>query len=307
MSIKISIIVPVYNAGKYLAQCLDSLINQTMREIEILCVNDGSADESLSILKKYVEKDLRVTIITQKNAGVSAARNNGILHAKGQYIMFVDADDWIDLDTCEIVWKEVKKEKADVIIWPYVREYDNRSLKKSIFNKSKIVFRGKAVERNLHRRYVGMIDRELSVPENIDVLNPVCAKIYNKQIICNNNISFHIRQTSSEDLLFNLYVFEKVKCAVYVNKFMYHYRRNDMSSQTRKYRSDVVEQFEKLHTEIFQYITTRNYSNEYYNALSNRITLSLIGLCLNVVGGGGIAYFKVPGKLKKYYRGSLLL
>lgn len=96
--IKISVIVPVFNAEKYLKMCLNSLVSQTLKNIEIICIDDGSTDNSLAILDKFKSKDDRIKIIKQKNYGVSMARNNGISEAQGEYIGFVDADDWVDKD-----------------------------------------------------------------------------------------------------------------------------------------------------------------------------------------------------------------
>ena len=109
----ISIIVPVYNVEKYLAECLDSLINQTYQYIEIICVNDGSVDNSKSILEEYASKDYRIKIINQNNQGLSAARNPGMREASGKYIMFVDSDDWIDLCTCKEAVISAEKNHAD--------------------------------------------------------------------------------------------------------------------------------------------------------------------------------------------------
>ena len=94
---KISIIVPVYNTEKFLEKCLNSLIKQTLKDIEIICINDGSIDNSLQILRKFANKDKRIQIINQTNSGLSIARNAGINKATGEYIGFVDSDDWVDL------------------------------------------------------------------------------------------------------------------------------------------------------------------------------------------------------------------
>ena len=99
--VKISIIVPVYNVEKYLPECLESLIHQTLKDIEIICINDGSTDNSLSILKDYAKKDSRIRIINKENWGISAARNSGINTAMGDFLSFIDSDDWIDLDFFE--------------------------------------------------------------------------------------------------------------------------------------------------------------------------------------------------------------
>lgn len=92
---KVSIIVPVYNAQKYLSQCLDSLLNQTLKETEIICVDDGSADDSVDIINQYSSKDRRVKLIRQKNSYAGVARNNGLKQAAGEYVVFVDADDFL--------------------------------------------------------------------------------------------------------------------------------------------------------------------------------------------------------------------
>ena len=103
--VKISIIIPVYNVEKYLHECLDSIINQTFTDIEIICVDDGSTDKSSEILEEYEQKDKRFTVISQPNKGVSAARNRGMQQAKGKYIMFVDSDDWLAHNACEQAYK----------------------------------------------------------------------------------------------------------------------------------------------------------------------------------------------------------
>ena len=118
---KVSIIVPVYNVEKYLRKCLDSLINQTLKDIEIICVNDGSKDNSLKILEEYSKKDNRIIVINQENAGLSVARNSGMKIAKGQYIGFVDSDDWIDLDYYEKLYYSATSNDADIAVGGIIR------------------------------------------------------------------------------------------------------------------------------------------------------------------------------------------
>ena len=107
MNCRVSVIVPVYNVEKYLKQCLDSLINQTLEDIEIICVNDGSTDSSLNILEEYQNKDNRIKIISQENKGVSAARNLGLKNAKGEYLLFIYADDWVELNALEELFNNI--------------------------------------------------------------------------------------------------------------------------------------------------------------------------------------------------------
>ena len=114
--IKVSVIVPVYNVEPYLRRCLDSLVNQTLKDIEIICINDCSPDNSLSILREYAEKDGRINVIDfEKNQGVSVARNAGIESAKGEYIGFVDPDDYVDLDFYEKLHEKAKETDADMV------------------------------------------------------------------------------------------------------------------------------------------------------------------------------------------------
>ena len=119
--IKVSIIVPVYNTEKYLAKCLDSLINQILQDIEIVCVNDGSTDNSLDILNEYASKDSRIKIINQENKMQGAARNAGTTIATGEYIGFVDSDDWVDLDYYEKLYNCAKKYDSDIALATNVR------------------------------------------------------------------------------------------------------------------------------------------------------------------------------------------
>lgn len=111
---KVSIIIPVYNMEQYLIKCLDSVINQTLQDIEIICINDGSTDHSLEILKEYASKDNRIIIIDKENGGLSSARNAGIKKSTGEYIGFVDSDDWISLDYFELLYNTATKHNADI-------------------------------------------------------------------------------------------------------------------------------------------------------------------------------------------------
>lgn len=114
--IKVSIIVPVYNNEKYLEKCINSIVKQTLKEIEIILVDDGSTDKSLNILKNYESKDKRIKVLSQVNMGPSCARNKGLHIAKGEYVGFVDSDDWIDLDFYEKLYNAAKKYNADISV-----------------------------------------------------------------------------------------------------------------------------------------------------------------------------------------------
>lgn len=116
----ISVIIPVYNVEKYLSVCLDSVLNQTFKDLEIICINDGSKDNSINILNEYKKRDGRIVIIDKKNAGVSSARNDGIKYATGDYIHFLDADDFLDSDYYEKMINVIKKYKTDIAVSGFV-------------------------------------------------------------------------------------------------------------------------------------------------------------------------------------------
>lgn len=133
----VSIVVPVYNVERYLRQCLDSLVNQTYQNVEIICVDDGSTDRSGEILNQYGESDARISVFYVENAGVSSARNKALSYASGKYIMYVDSDDWIDVRTCEKAVFKAEEQAADLVMWPYIREFPDHSVPKAIFQRKK--------------------------------------------------------------------------------------------------------------------------------------------------------------------------
>ncbi len=131
---KISVILPIYNTSKYLRQCLDSIVNQTLKDIEIICIDDGSTDNSLDIVKEYTAKDPRVKFLTQPNQGQGVARNKGIDLAEGEYIGFVDTDDWIELNMYQKMYTTAIENNCDLVFCNYERFYE-KSKKRAIANK----------------------------------------------------------------------------------------------------------------------------------------------------------------------------
>lgn len=128
---KVSIIVPIYNVESYLSKCLDSLINQTYKDIEIICVNDGSKDNSLSVAERYKEKDSRVKVYTKENGGLSDARNFGIEKAQGEYLCFVDSDDYIDKELLELSYNMGKENNSDIVCFDMYYVWSNDNLEYS--------------------------------------------------------------------------------------------------------------------------------------------------------------------------------
>ncbi|MGN1124999.1 MAG: glycosyltransferase family 2 protein, partial [Candidatus Gastranaerophilaceae bacterium] len=132
---KVSVIIPIYNVEQYLARCLDSVINQTYKNLEIICVNDCSPDNSINILEEYSQKDNRIKIIQrEKNGGLSAARNSGFDIAVGEYVYFLDSDDWIDLDYIEKMVAIASKYDSDIVLnTNIVYEYSDKPSKEFVW------------------------------------------------------------------------------------------------------------------------------------------------------------------------------
>lgn len=282
MSNMISIIVPVYNSELYLKKCLDSIISQTYENIEIICVDDNSSDDSLRILQEYEKKDHRIKVIQKANEGVSLARNVGLDVAHGDYILFVDSDDWIDISTCEVALKKITEETADLVMWSYIRERETESSKKQIFDCD-IIFEGKKVQEKLHRRMIGIVEDELARPENADALCTVWGKLYCRTIISANHIRFYdIRKIGTyEDGLFNLEYLKYVQKAIFLNQYFYHYRRTNVNSITGAYNANLGRQWDTLFHIMDKYIEQNGLNKKYQEALHNRISLSLIPLGIN--------------------------
>lgn len=206
----ISIIVPVYNAEKYLKKCLDSLVNQTKKELEFILINDGSTDKSEEIIKTY--KDKRIKYFKNKNQGIGKTRNLGIEKSSGKYLMFLDSDDYFSNDACEILYKEAEKEKADLIVFDYYRvEKGNlNEVKIESFNATNI-----------------KDDPNLLLKIN---LGP-CNKIYKSDLIKNNDIKFE-ENLKYEDTLFVVKAIYNAKKIIKLNRFLHYYMIHEKSETT---------------------------------------------------------------------------
>lgn len=282
---KISVIIPVYNAGPYLEKCIASVMGQTYADLEIVCIDSGSADQSLSIMKRCMEQDGRIRLLQVPLEGVSESRNKGIAASAGDYIMFVDADDWIEHTACEIALKKAQETNADIVMWPYIREFGDTSLPKKIFSEEEIVFEETEVKTKLHRRAIGLVGDELSCPENADSLCPAWGKLYKAGLIKDNGIQFpDIREIGTyEDGIFNLYALQYAKRVVYIQQYLYHYRKNNSDSLTTKYKPELFAQWQNLFRLMEGYINENRLPQAYHEALENRICLSVLGQGLNML------------------------
>ena len=279
----ISIIVPVYNVEKYLTHCLDSLVGQTMREIEIICVNDGSKDNSLKILWEYASRDERIIVLNQSNGGVSVARNNALKQVRGEYYMFVDSDDWLDLETCEVAYNYVVQNHADCLMFSYTKEFSDHSIVNHIFKQDYFVWDVEDVMQKFHRRLFGPIGDELSKPQEMDIMVTSCMQLFRTDKF--SKIPFvDIREVGTfEDGLYLMVLYKDCQRFVYIDRPFYHYLKTNEGSITARYKADLSDKFQNLWNIIESYITKYKLNNIYREAFSNRVALSMIGLGLNEI------------------------
>ena len=202
---KVSIIVPIYNVQRYINECLNNLINQTLKEIEIILINDGSTDNTFNKLKSYLE-DKKIIFIEQTHQGVANARNTGLEFVMGEYIAFVDSDDYIEENMLEITYNLAKKDNIDII-----------EFKHTIFQRKR---REKPIENN--QTEIGIIYNIKNIWQNVRV--ELWNKLYKSEIIKKNNIKF-LPEIYGEDLCFNLMLFPRINLVKKLNSTFYHYRR----------------------------------------------------------------------------------
>ena len=213
---KISVIVPVYNTAKYLERCMNSILSQTMRDLEIILIDDGSTDQSPRLCDDYAEKDSRVKVIHKTNGGLSSARNAGIETASSNYIGFVDSDDYISANMYEILYVAACEYNADITRVNYKEVMVSDFKEKASVKRGKVkVFSGNAVEESFHDMRV----------------ESVCVGLYKKEVI--GSIRFPVGKTS-EDIPFNFSVFRRAKIVCFIPKEKYFYFNNPSSISNGK-------------------------------------------------------------------------
>jgi glycosyltransferase involved in cell wall biosynthesis len=216
----VSIIVPVYNVEKYLAQCLDSLIMQTLKNIEIILIDDGSTDNSGLICDEYAAKDKRFLVIHQKNKGVSAARNSGIQVASSKWITFIDSDDWIEPDMLEKAIDLAEKYNVDILQWNHYNNWPQKEKKQKPIQPETIICDGKEI----NRFQLALLNPNGDSDVSGAAIRGVWAKLYKSSLIKTNDLVFSEGNNQCEDLVFNLTAFEHAKRIMLVNQYWYHYR-----------------------------------------------------------------------------------
>jgi glycosyltransferase involved in cell wall biosynthesis len=230
---EISVIIPIYNTEKFLKQCLDSVINQTFENIEIICINDGSTDNSPKILNKYAKKDKRIRIINEENQGPGESRNNGINIAKGKYICFVDSDDWVNKDYCKKLRLAAEKFNSDMVMCREKLYYcKQKKLKKNEFYKFPAI--------------KGLKNRKVTwkgIRKSLFVINPSAwGKIYRTDFLKKTGARFP-KGLWFEDNPFYLETTLSAKKMIFLNNSLYFYRKevkNSITNNDEKKALDII-------------------------------------------------------------------
>ena len=229
MSIKVSVVMPVYNAEKYLAKSIESLLSQSLKEIELILVNDGSKDNSLAICEEYAKKDSRITVINKKNEGACIARNTGIDIAKGKYIQLADADDYIDNNMLEEQYNLAEKTNAEVVMC---------GMKFDVHKKN-----GQVVISEAHYKDMVLNSQEeiklifMDLFDNL-LFNYTHNKLYNREFLKKNNLKFIEWLPIDQDTNFNIDVFKVLNKLTISTKSYYHYVKTFEETIVTRYHAN---------------------------------------------------------------------
>ncbi len=254
MGYAISAIMPIYNAERYLARAINSLLQQTITNIEFLLIDDGSTDNSLAIAEEYALQDERIRVISQENQGVSIARNTGLANAIGEYIAFLDADDLLEPNMYEVLYQTAKSSEADVVICDYqIQKPDLKLVKNWSYPfPSKSPLDRKSIEKHI-----------LAYMIKSDGLGAPWNKLYKRLMLVENEILFPSGIPLGEDYLYNMEVFTYAERVSYLPQALYHYILYPASA-VKKYREDRFQIFKQIDNLKAEYMKKWQLVNEDY-------------------------------------------
>lgn len=262
---KYSIILPVYKIEENeLRQCLDSLLNNRPNNVELILIDDNeNKDKSGEVCDEYADNNENIVSVHQVNQGVSVARNHGLSLAKGEYIIFVDPDDWVTNDFYSQLERTVNSYgKSDIILFASWVNYPKREIKNSFWNESRVF---KNSEKELLQLQLIAKGVTSYFPPEIGVGVP-WARVYRKSFLAKNNLFFLQKLKRMQDNIFNMYAFEYANEIVYVDTPIYHYRKS-MNSVTNKKNNKVVYHFELVNDEVERFIDLFNKDQIFKDAL----------------------------------------
>lgn len=224
----VSIIIPVYNADKYLEQCIRSVIDQTYNNLEIILINDGSTDSSGEICDKYTEIDGRIKVIHKKNEGVSIARNTGIEIAKGSYIQFLDSDDFLCTNATEVLVDAIQDGLSELVVGSYTMYYDDEKIYKEGL---------KPFDKNINSIFVESYLESLAKHTTNVYFGSNWNKLYNSKIIKNYSLRFEENENYAEDFIFNLKYLKHTSVIKIIDTIVNNYRVDSLNSLSKSSRN----------------------------------------------------------------------
>jgi len=274
---KISVVIPVYNVEKYIRECVESVLSQTLSDIEVILVDDGSPDNSGKILDEYATKDPRVRVIHKANGGVSAARNDGLKECTGDYIYIMDSDDYLEPDALEMMYTNGIETEADVIISDHYtfKKYDeqnaNHFFAKEFVTEDREIIQ-KIQEMVLHLGYSPYLTEE---NKGLGIGAP-WTKLLKSSLVLDNNLQFDSYvQGIFDDGLFALDVFEHAKKVSYIRKYSYHYRILQ-SSLIHRFNTNRLEIDKKVFEKIREFQNTYNKDAQFQRAYYAKVVQYLV-------------------------------
>lgn len=274
MDPKISIVVPVYNVEQYLRRSIDSILNQTLKNIEIILVNDGSTDNSLSICEEYQSRDKRIRVIDKENGGVSSARNAGIEVAKGKYIGFVDPDDWIDSNMFENLYFKAETTSSDICMCNFVIEANNQSIP-NLMNIEQEILEGEDINKHLISNMLSGSDLNSG---SQTIMGSVWRLIVRRDLIERNNLKFELGVPLMEDLIFCVNIFLKSNRVSIDKNLYYHYEKND-NSAVSIYRDNMLD----LHLKVYKILKMIIKKEKLYTFFEKRLRIRYVNIFLEAI------------------------
>ena len=278
---QVSIIVPIYKTKEYMDQCMQSLRSQSYSNLEIILVDDGSPDDCPAICDTLATQDTRIRVIHKENEGAAFARKAGLDAASGQYVLFVDSDDWLDTDAVASCVKIAQRDSADCVMFGYIREYPEKSIPNPLFPFD-FSYDTKLSEEKIHRRIVGLMGEELSEPQRIDNLSSFGMRLLRTEVARHGRFVSDRIIGTSEDTIFNLYALDGCRIS-HINRCFYHYRKTNAQSITTAHKADLAEKWDVMYRVIQEYIDCSGKAEAYHTPFLNRVACGMIGLGLNEI------------------------
>lgn len=273
MKTVVSVVVPVYNIpNDFLRQCLISLANQTLEDLEFIIVDDGSPlDGNASICDEFARKDNRFEVIHKKNEGVSIARNVGMSQSRGNWVAFVDPDDWVSAEMFELMFAKAKSSDADITVCDCFVESERDTLTNAFFKHSEDPFSWDSDTKETTLLQILGRNRYYNPPEI--AIGVPWGKLYKRSFIESKGLLFEPQLRRMQDNIFNLYAFGAADSVAYVSKPMYHYRKFDQSTSNR-FSPRVIEDFEKVFAYTRMFLDSYPHDNVLEQGYYSRIVQS---------------------------------